>query len=262
MENLAKILLVNLSLLLSLPSFWVQAEECQFEPWQEYKQQQLLRNPTKSAFLFQTEHKAIDADGAPNAYHPENTGLDNYLNAGYPNSNWWNSVLVEDPSDPTKPYVQKEGDFAGYFISKTSLFDKSRADLDVSRYVDATKIPYLVYPGKFYNKKGTGRLGDIGVAFNLKSGEHSAFVVADVGPKNASLGEMSMALAEGLGGNNVNPRNGAGAPKGDILYVLFPFSSRSYSWPLELDEIHKIGEELVGSIGGTASIMACASQQG
>ena len=32
-----------------------------------------------------------------------------------------------------------------------------------------------------------------------------AAVVADIGPSNAKLGEMSIALAEKLGGKNVNP---------------------------------------------------------
>ncbi|GAB2675982.1 hypothetical protein [Aliiglaciecola aliphaticivorans] len=258
MKSLAKILLGYLPFLLLLPACFVHSVECQFEPWKDYKHEKLLRHPSKLAYLFQTEHKAIDADGAPNAYHPDNTGLDNYLNAGYPNSSWWNSVLLEDPNDSTKPYIQKEGEYKGYFISKTSLFDKTKGELDASRYVDATKIPYLVYPGKFYSQKGTGKLGDIGVAFNLKSGESSAFVVADIGPSKASLGEMSMALAENLGGNNVNPRNGAGKPKGDILYLLFPYSSKTYPWPLELDEIHDIGSELIESIGGKQSILACS----
>ncbi|GAA6183299.1 glycoside hydrolase family 75 protein [Aliiglaciecola sp. 2_MG-2023] len=255
MKNRLKTFLVCLS----IPFFLVHAVECDFDSWQNYQQERLLLNSSKSAFIFQTEHKAIDADGAPNAYHPDNTGLDNYLNAGYPNHSWWNSVLVQDPNDPTKPYIQEDGEFAGYFISKTSLFDKNKDMLDVSRYVDATKIPYLVFPGKFYSKKGTGRLGDIGMAFNLKSGESSAFVVADVGPSNASLGEISMALAENLGGTNVNPRNGAGKPKGNILYVLFPYSSKKYPWPLDIEEIHSVGKELVESVGGAESLLACSA---
>ena len=116
-----------------------------------------------------------------------------------------------------------------------------------------------MYPGSFYSKKGTGRLGDIGVAFNLLSGESHAFVVADVGPKKASLGEMSMALAESLGGQDVNPRNGTGSPKGNILYVMFPYSSRDNPWPLNKQEIQKIGEQLVESIGGPKSILTCSS---
>ena len=31
---------------------------------------------------------AIDADGSPRAYHPDNTGLDDLKHGGYP-GNWW-----------------------------------------------------------------------------------------------------------------------------------------------------------------------------
>lgn len=248
-----------LTLKLMLPSALVAAVECEFTHWQNYKNEKLLINESKSAFIFATQHKAIDADGAPNAYHPENIGLDNYLNAGYPDSDWWPSVLVEDPNHPNKPYVQPDGEFKGYFISKTSLFDKQKSKLDPSRYVDATHFPYLVYPGKFYSKKGTGRLGDIGIAINLETNDIQSFVVADVGPSNASLGEMSMALAEGLGGKNVNPRNGAGAPRGKILYVLFPYSSKQHPWPLTTEQIEQIGDELLESIGGQEQTLSCST---
>lgn len=71
--------------------------ECSFEPWSEYKEDRLLSHPTEPAYVFATSHKAVDADGAPNAYHPKNKGLDYLANAGYPNKSWWRSVLVEDP---------------------------------------------------------------------------------------------------------------------------------------------------------------------
>jgi len=35
---------------------------------------------------------SIDADGAPNAYHPDNIGLDDLKNAGYPNTSWWKNI--------------------------------------------------------------------------------------------------------------------------------------------------------------------------
>ncbi len=43
--------------LLFLSTFEVQSDECHFEPWQFYKQDRLLRNPAKTAVLFQTEHR-------------------------------------------------------------------------------------------------------------------------------------------------------------------------------------------------------------
>lgn len=233
--------------------------ECEFTQWKSYQNKDLLAHPTSSAYLFSSTHMAIDADGAPNTYHPDDIGLDYLANAGYPNTSWWPSVLVQDRNNPQQAYRQTSGEFAGYFISKTSLFDSSKAETDPARYVDARHIPYLVFPGSFYRMQGTGLLGDLGYAINLSSGEKTSFVVADVGPFNAKLGEVSIALAEGLGGHEVNPRNGAGAPRGEMLYIVFPYSYRTYGWPLSVEEMDRHANPLLEAAGGTEAILACKS---
>lgn len=200
---------------------------------------------------------AVNADGAPNAYHPSDIGLDYLANAGYPNSDWWQDVLVVSQTDPQKAYVQPSGEHQGYFLSKTSLQDKSKSKTDTQRYVDARKIPYFVFPGNFYTMQGTGRLGDLGFAINRATGDKSAFVVADVGPKKASLGEISIALAESLGGVNVDPRTGSGAPRGDILYVIFPYTTDRLSWPLTEEDIQLYAGRLLSSVGGVSSVLTC-----
>ncbi|EOV0850556.1 glycoside hydrolase family 75 protein [Vibrio parahaemolyticus] len=234
--------------------------ECLFEPWTEYKEDRLLSHTTEPAYIFATSHKAVDADGAPNAYHPKNEGLDYLANAGYPNKSWWRSVLVEDPKNPGRAYQQLDGPFEGYFVSKTSLQDNSKDEIDTSRYVDATSIPYLVFPGAFYMSKGTGRLGDLGYAFNVDTGDASPFVIADIGPRKAKLGEMSIALAEALGGKNVSPRNGRGLPAGKIMYVVFPYSSKNNPWPLINEQIKKKSDELLESVGGRNSLVTCVNK--
>ena len=184
----------------------------------------------------------INADGAPNAYGPYNTGLDLNANAGYPNSSWWPSILVRDPNKPYKPFVRQYGKYEGYFISKTALFSPTHSDFDLDKYVDSTKIPYLVYPGNFYSENGTGRLGDFGVVVNLRNNKISPFIIADIGPRNAKLGEISIKLVENLGGTNVNPRNGSGQPDGEFLYIIFPFSSEEEMkdrWPISNEEIYR-----------------------
>jgi hypothetical protein len=79
-------------ILLITPALAV-SEECSFAPWSDYKGDRILSHPTQSAYIFATSHKAVDADGAPNAYHPNDKGLDYLANAGYPNTSWWKSVL-------------------------------------------------------------------------------------------------------------------------------------------------------------------------
>ncbi len=72
------------------------------------------------AYAYRTGRVSLDADGSPRAYHPDDTGIDANANAGYPHRGW-RSVLAVDPADPDRPYVQPDGPFAGYFVSKTSL---------------------------------------------------------------------------------------------------------------------------------------------
>ena len=173
-----------------MPTLAGAQSECGFVLWESYQSTQLLSHPTASAYVFSSNHIAVDADGAPNAYHPEDIGLDFLANAGYPNQSWWNSVLVPDPDNPDRAYTQKSGEFTGYFVSKTSLQDKVQAVTDPTRYVDARNIPYLVFPGSYYRMRGTGLLGDLGYAINLTSGAHSPFVVAVIVPSRAPFGDM------------------------------------------------------------------------
>jgi len=230
---------------------------CEFNQWTEYKNTKLKSHPNRSAYVFTASHMRVDADGAPNAYHPNDIGLDYLANAGYPKSSWWSTVLVPDPANPDIAYAQTSGQYAGYFISKTSLQDKSKKATDPARYVDANKVPYLVFPGSFLRMQGSGKLGDLGVAINPDNGKKVAFVVADIGPSTAQLGEVSIALAERLGGTNVNPKNGAGVPKGDIIYMVFPNSSRSFKWPLSDAEIEQHANQLLRQAGGEEALMDC-----
>ncbi len=248
-------LIVGVSVLMSTLVF--AQSECRFSHWKSYKSTKLLSHQTTSAYLYSSTHMAIDADGAPNAYHPDDIGLDYLKNAGYPNKSSWSSILVPDRENPRRAYTQMSGEFAGYFVSKTSLEDKSKVVNDPTRYVDARNTPYLVFPGSFYRMIGTGQLGDLGYAINLSTENKASFVVADIGPSNARLGEISIALARELGGENVNPRNGAGAPRGEMLYIVFPYSSRKHSWPLRVDEIARHTNSLIEEVGGIESIIAC-----
>lgn len=234
--------------------------KCSFNSWKSYQGTELLRHTTEDAYLFVTDHMRIDADGAPNAYGPNDIGLDDVRNAGYPNKSWWRSVLVPDPEDNQKAYVKKSGDFAGYYVSRTALSDSNLKALQPGKYVDATAVPYMVFPGSFAKLNGTGRLGDIGVAIHLDTGLMSPFVVADIGPSKAKLGEVSIALAEKLGGKDVNPRNGAGQPSGSIAYVVFRYSSDESAarrWPISAKDLKQRGQDFLKTVGGKTSITSC-----
>ncbi len=239
-----------------------------YAPWTPYLGVKIVRKTDESAYAFQLSSFAIDADGAPNAYHPDDIGkgsspkgvykgLDNPSNAGYPNVDptKWNDIIVQDPKDSTTGYIQPVGSpCPGFFVSQTSLHDKTKSVLDPSRYVDATEVPYFVFPGEFLRTPGTGGLGDFGVAKNSDTGALSPFVVADTGGKTARLGEMSIALAQALGGTKPNPRTGTGTPPGTVVFILFPHSATTPAWPVPQAQLQALATQLLQAAGGFESL--------
>ena len=197
------------------------------------------------AFFFEAG-MTIDADGAPNAYHPDNTGLDDLANAGAP-GNWeglakdaYGDPLVQGPDDP----------FPGYYVSVTALADRSKPVNDPERYVDASKIPYIVLPGSFARQIGA-RPGDFSVVLNEENGKSSYAIFGDVGPSDR-IGEGSVALAENLGIRS-DARNGGS--RGEILYIVFPGSGNGKPRPIE--EINAESEKLLQAWGGAPQLTAC-----
>lgn len=242
-----------------------------YVPWNAYPGATIVRTIDKSAYAFKLRKVSIDADGAPNAYHPDDVvnrcrhnatykGLDCPQNAGYPShKDSWPSVIVPDPSDATRGYVQPATSaFPGFFVSQTSLSDHSKQVIDPARYVDARTVPYFVFPGKFLAVVGTGGMGDLGVAKNLATGQISPFVVADVGQNSAVLGEMSIALGTALGGTTPNPRTGDGQPKGDIAIIIFPYTALSPAWPVSAAQMQTIAMGHLQAAGGFEALAGIA----
>lgn len=228
----------------------------EFSFWQTVAGVDVWRSNDGTAIAYEIRHASIDADGAPSAYAPDGTGLDLNSNAGWPSGDWKN-VLVADPNDTDRPYIQPEGSlFPGFFVAMTSLHnpDKGIPDTSTEKYVDATRIPYFVYTPEFYDVKGTGGNGDFAFVWS-GTGTFSAAVMADVGGKH--LGEISVRLAEKLSGNTANPRNGAGAPELPLRFVVFPRSRTRLVWPLTDGAIQATGQELLDGIGGSKALAAC-----
>jgi hypothetical protein len=250
---------------------------CPMRPWMEYRGTQLVRTTDGTAYLYVTDRKRVDADGAPNAYHPDDVngracpargrGLDCPANAGYRsnsgsgNSDWWQSVLVPDPERPSFAYRQRSGPTAGYFVSQTSLRQTSQAGrTSPLSYVDASRIPYAVMPMPFFQMPGTGSMGDIGFAVNLDNGRTTPFVFADVKGSAARLGEGSIAFWQALGGNDLNPRNGAGLPEGRIAYLVFPRSKDQIDigWPIDAERLRDAAMSRLTAFGGLETLRGCA----
>lgn len=196
-----------------------------------------------SGFFF-SAGMAIDADGAPNAYNAENTGLDDLSNAGYPGH--WDGVLQDREGNPL---VQGLDDpFPGYYISCTSLADWSKDRFDPTRFVDASKIPYIALPGDLARATGA-RLGDFATVLNMRNGKFSHAIFADIG----ALGEGSIALADNLG---IWSNARAGGAWGGIVYLVFPGSGDHR--PKSIEEIDAVASKLFEDWGGADRIRSCA----
>jgi hypothetical protein len=203
------------------------------------------RRPESSAFFLESS-LSVDADGAPNAYHPDNLGLDDLANAGAPG--WWSGLASDKSGDP---YIQSSSDpFPGYYVSATDLSNSTKAANDPARYVDASQIPYIALPEGMGTLTGA-HLGDFAMVFNLQDGKSSPAIYADTGPPDR-IGEGSVALAENLGLWS-DARSG-GTTRG-ILYLVFPGSGNGR--PRSMEEISSETEQLFRVWGGNNQLLAC-----
>ncbi|HEY8734149.1 MAG TPA: hypothetical protein VIL90_06255 [Puia sp.] len=176
---------------------------------------------------------AIDADGCPNAYHPDNTGLDDLKHGGHP-GNWW-GVATDNESPDGNPLIQNKNDPApGYYVSTTSLINTEFEYRNPARYVNAQEVPYFVLPERFLE---CIKLGDIAWVFNTSNKFNCFAIFADVGP---DVGEGSIYLAGKLGIPD-DPRVG-GVDSG-ILYFIFNGSGRGNGVHLTENEIILAGEK-------------------
>jgi hypothetical protein len=189
----------------------------------------------------------IDADGAPNAYNPDDTGLDELANAGTPGH--WNGIVTDRNGNPL---IQQESDpLPGYYISCTSLSDKTKKFTDPTGYVDASKIPYVALPQDLADRGGV-QLGDLAVVMNLRNSKSSFAIFADVG----TLGEGSVALADAL---RIRSDARRGGEHEGILYLFFPHSGNLQ--PRTIGEIQSEGEKLlVHHAGRLKELSSCAQR--
>ena len=165
------------------------AQTCPLAPWMTFRGTHLWRSTDGQIYAYKADRVSIDADGTPRAYCPGDTGLDYLKNAGLPGPNWAD-VLIADPANPNRPFVQTTGPGKGCYLAGTSL--RSKTDTNAASYVDAMTVPYMVFPSGFLKLPGTGFVGDF-AAMRSADGKHSAAaIVADTGggPKSR-LGEIS-----------------------------------------------------------------------
>ena len=192
---------------------------------------------------------AVDVDGAPKAYHAQDTLALNRLKGAGHSGHWW-ALVTKDG----KPVVQGPKDPApGYYVSMTSLQSPAFDVTDPRRYVDASTIPYVALP-KAVVSAGKVRLGDLVAVVNQANGKVAYAIYADQGPM-AKLGEGSLYLANQL---RTTPLSDLSAIRsslaGGIVYVLFPGSGNRR--PKTREEIVRVGAKLFEQWGGLVALKA------
>ncbi len=165
---------------------------------------------------------AIDCDGSPRAYGPNNSGIDFTANGGTPGSNWWGG-----PTDSSgNPIVQKIYEpQPGMYVSGTSHINPAFAESSQYCYMDAEAIPFIVLPGQHSNG---AKLGDVCLVLNTATGDNCYGIYGDVGP-SSKIGEASMRMASALKINS-DPKKG-GIESKVIAYLVFPGSVASWKPP-------------------------------
>ncbi len=199
----------------------------------------------------------VDVDGAPNAYGPPGShALDSLKHARY--RGWKTGDIVgylTEDNRPNVPVRQGPGDpFPGLYISQTAFTDPARtAERDVSRYVDATRINYVVR-GDAARRRGV-RLGDF-VAVYSRVTHRSAFaLVGDDG--NPSGNEGSLHLLQALGYPFRDGRYDA-VERPEIVVRFYPGSNPGHRFFRSQTDLDEAAERLGLSRDFSASHLAHA----
>ncbi len=175
-------------------------------------------------FELLTRRMDVDVDGAPNAYGPRGSkALDSLKHAHY--RGWKNAEIVgylTEDRNPHVPVLQGPHDpYPGLYISQTAFTDPARTrEADTSRYVDATRINYIVLGSQAHSQGA--RLGDF-VAVYSRSTHRSAYgILGDSG--NPSGDEGSLHLLQALGYPFHDGRHDA-VERPEIVIRYFPHSN-------------------------------------
>lgn len=207
--------------------------------------------PGKVGYFFVAK-MALDVDGAPRAYHPQDRRPpDNHTNA----LDWLANL---DTSD--RHGIQGSdgiGPEPGFVVSGTTLENPNFPENDTRHWVDAETIPYIVLVSKFPRATDLPRIvrGDSAMVIDLHSGKSTSAIFADVG---SAVGEASMKTAVNLGLDPTAsrfPPKVRGFDRKDFLYIVFPDSLIHPPW--KTDDIETVARERFESWGGMDQVRDC-----
>jgi hypothetical protein len=166
-----------------------------------------------------TVSMAIDVDGAPNSYGPNNDeALDFELNA-HVGAKKSGAIVGYRIDSKGKPIVQGPGDpRPGFYISETGYADKNNSNAnDPRRYVNAAEINYTLLARAA--KQAGVETGDFCVVHSLRTRLTVFAIVGDTG--NSRGAEGSLALLQRLG---YKVKNGKAGGEDDEMIVVRYFA--------------------------------------
>lgn len=268
----------------------------------KFEQRPIFQGESGSRAFFFTTNFAVNTDGAPNSYHPDDPGgnggkainticngvnvhkqdrtkLD-YRNcselitqyrlakasgwavSGVPRVDFY-GIATSDGNRFGQPCIISEGPFAGYFVSQTALpADTSRPFCDQARYLNALDLPFTIVPR---NSRFTAQgvgRGDAVVLFNPQTAVLEYAVVGDIGPSDG-LGEASVFLANSLRKKQVLPRTRKETYNLAVTKVHALFlPDARISPPYTLSRIREEGANAFQAWGGRARLDACIAEHG
>lgn len=163
----------------------------------------------------------VDVDGAPTAYGPRGfKTLDTPRDAHY--RGWADAPIVGYMTERGKPVVQGSRDPApGYYVSQTTFEDESLPEHDPRRYVDATRINYVVL-GDEARRRGV-KMGDFVAVHSRRTGRSVYGIVGDSG--NPSGDEASLHLLQALGYDFHDGRDESVEHASEVVVRYFPNSN-------------------------------------
>lgn len=226
------------------------------EHWMNFAGLAVHRIDTGSlrAYAFLQRQPRITAQGAPDAYHPDDSGSGSLREAGWPGGAW-RERLVADPHQPQRPLRQDDG--GGHFVSTTALRDPRFPRSSPSAYLDAGRVPYLALPEAWLAQDGAGAPGDFVAVHDRGSGRRSFGVIGDTG-RDRAMAALSERMAGDLSGHRAEARTGRGVPPGPLLCLVFPGSRLEPAWPLQSATIRARCEQLLRPLGGAGRLAQLA----
>lgn len=232
----------------------------------------------------------VNVDGSPNAYSPDNTGIDFICNAGAPivdgkvayaedsessrrcnemyrqartegfrgptTFQWWGIVtrdgvpVTQGPADPAP----------GKYVSTTRLQDERLPATAPARYVDSETVAFVTVPRDMYRDVVPLKLGDLSIVVDPSTDAVVAAIVADTGPKG-HVGEFSVALLRALGHEPVSRGGRANISlRRPVVQVIFGGSRLSPPWPQSNAAIGEAARARFDDWGGRTRLDACLGQ--